>query len=296
MPFSRKKLKFCTVTLGCLIAGTLAAGAVAPPSSPKPMIRKEHFAKDVCGVIWRQSELHGLPAAFFARLIWKESLFNPNALSPKGAQGIAQFMPGTAAENGLDDPFVPYDALLASAKLLAKLRGDFGNLGLAAAAYNAGPERVSAWLAGNSELPFETQDYVSFITGKEAGDWVPREADFAMPAIGKDPDFTTACVKLASRQKNPPVDGLPKGEWKPWGVQIAGGFSSRAAMSQFKRQQKRFPALLGRHKPMVLRRANLSMGVRKLTIIRVGAGSRAEAEALCSKLWAAGGACAVMKN
>jgi hypothetical protein len=67
-------------------------------------------------------------------------------------------------------------------------------------------------------------------------------------------------------------------------------------MSQFKRQQKKFPHLLGKHKPIVLRKSNLSMGVRKLTVIRVGAGSRAEAEALCSRLWAAGGACTVLKN
>jgi hypothetical protein len=296
MLFSRKTLKFCAAALVCTITGAFAAHAVAPPPASKPAIRKEYFAKDVCSVIRQQSALHDLPAHFFARLIWKESLFNPNAVSPKGAQGIAQFMPGTAAENGLEDPFVPYDALLASAKLLAKLRADFGNLGLAAAAYNAGPERVSSWLSGTSQLPYETLDYVSFITGKQAEDWSEREAKFDIPAIGKDKDFDTACIKLASRQKNIPTEGLPKGEWKPWGVQIAGGFSSGAAMAQFKRQQKKFPRLLGKHKPIVLRKSNLSMGVRKLTIVRVGAGSRSEAEALCKQLWAAGGACAVMKN
>jgi hypothetical protein len=284
------------MVLASLLVSVTAALAVAPPSPADKPVRKAYFAKDVCNIIWRQAEIHGLPAHFFARLIWKESLFNPNAVSPKGAQGIAQFMPATADMNGLEDPFVPHRALQASAKLLAKLRADFGNLGLAAAAYNAGPERVSSWLAGESELPFETQDYVSFITGKEAEEWAKREASFEIPAIGKDRDFDKACIKLASRQKTIPTQELPKGEWKPWGIQIAGGFSQQAAISQFKRQQKRFPQLLGNHKPLVLRKANLSMGARKLTIIRVGAGSRAEAEALCSKLWAAGGACTVLKN
>jgi Transglycosylase SLT domain/SPOR domain len=297
MVLSRKRLKFCLFALACMVLG--AAPIQADPSPPPDQLQppaKAQFAKDVCDVIWQQSILYDLPAAFLARLIWKESLFDPNAVSPKGAQGIAQFMPGTAEANGLDDPFVPHQALEASARLLAKLRNDFGNLGLAAAAYNAGPDRVTSWLAGASALPFETQDYVSFITGKEAEDWSKREASFDIPAIGKDSDFDAACVKLASRQKNPPVQGLPRGEWKPWGVQIAGGFSSAAAMAQFKRQQQRFPDILGKHNPIVLRKANLSMGVRKLTIIRVGAESRDEAKALCSRLWAAGGACTVLKN
>jgi hypothetical protein len=296
MAFWQKNLRLCAAALAGLMLGITAALAVSPPPAPKLVVRKEHFAKDVCSIIWHQSAFYDLPAAFFARLIWKESLFDPNAVSPKGAQGIAQFMPGTAEVNGLEDPFVPHEALQASAKLLAKLRADFGNLGLAAAAYNAGPDRVSAWLAGASELPFETQDYVSFITGKEAEEWSKREASFEIPAIGKDPDFTASCVKLASRQKSIPSEGLPKGVWKPWGVQVSAGFNPRAAMGQFKRQQKRFPQLLGKHKPIVLRRANLSMGARKQTIIRVGAGSRAEAQALCSQLIAAGGVCTVLKN
>jgi soluble lytic murein transglycosylase-like protein len=77
-----------------------------------------------------------------------------------GAQGIAQFMPGTAQERGLADPFDPEQAIPAAASLLRDLSQRFGNLGLAAAAYNGGPNRVSAWLAGNGSLPAETQDYV----------------------------------------------------------------------------------------------------------------------------------------
>src|SRR5690606_41926809 len=61
-----------------------------------------------------------------------------NAVSYKGAQGIAQFMPGTAEERGLADPFEPKSAIGHSASLLTDLRREFGNFGLAAAAYNAG--------------------------------------------------------------------------------------------------------------------------------------------------------------
>ena len=70
------------------------------------------------------------------------------AVSAKGAQGIAQFMPQTADFRGLADPFDPIEALHNSASYLRDLRERFGNLGLAAAGYNAGPGRVSAWLAG----------------------------------------------------------------------------------------------------------------------------------------------------
>ena len=74
-------------------------------------------------------------------------------MSPKGAEGIAQFMPRTADWHGLADPFDPIEALRHSAGYLRELRDRFGNLGLAAAAYNAGPGRVSAWLASHRPPP-----------------------------------------------------------------------------------------------------------------------------------------------
>jgi soluble lytic murein transglycosylase-like protein len=65
-------------------------------------------------------------------------------------------MPATARWRGLADPFDPLEAIAQSAKLLRDLRREFGNLGLAAAAYNAGPGRVRDWLAGRRGLPRET--------------------------------------------------------------------------------------------------------------------------------------------
>ena len=88
---------------------------------------------------------NALPVEFFARVIWQESRFDAQAVSPKGAAGIAQFMPATASWHGLADPFEPAEALRHSAAYLRELLDRFGNLGLAAAAYNAGPGRVSAW-------------------------------------------------------------------------------------------------------------------------------------------------------
>jgi soluble lytic murein transglycosylase-like protein len=111
-------------------AGIKAAGLVA--AGPKP------FVDIVCPIMQQQAESRGLPPMAFVRLIWRESRFNPSAVSPKGAQGIAQFMPGTAIDRGLDNPFEPKSAIMHSASLLADLLREFGNFGLAAAAYNAG--------------------------------------------------------------------------------------------------------------------------------------------------------------
>jgi hypothetical protein len=145
--------------------------AVTPPhAEADPTLRK--MAEDA-------ATAHTLPIGYFLRLIRQESGFNPNSVSRAGAQGIAQFMPATAYDRGLKDPFDPAEALPKSAELLNELRDHFGNLGLAAAAYNAGPERVHQWLAGKSQLPQETIDYVRLITGHDAADWA-RSNDLAI--------------------------------------------------------------------------------------------------------------------
>src|SRR4029079_4482773 len=98
---------------------------------------------------------HNLPVDFFTRLIWQESSFRPGVSSRAGAQGVAQFMPGTARDRGLGDPCDPEQASPKSAELLSELRARFGNLGLAAAAYNGGPARVESWLEGRGGVPAE---------------------------------------------------------------------------------------------------------------------------------------------
>jgi hypothetical protein len=122
----------------------------------------------------RQAALaHALPPDYFLALIRQESGFDSASVSPAGAQGIAQFMPATASERGLKDPFNPVEALAKAAELLSELRAHFGNLGLAAAAYNAGPERVRRWLSGQASLPAETAAYVRVITGRAPSEWAP---------------------------------------------------------------------------------------------------------------------------
>ena len=106
---------------------------------------------------------HDVSAALLAAQIMAESNFNPNAVSPAGAQGIAQFMPATAAAYGLDDPFDPERAIDAQARMMSELLAQFGSVELALAAYNAGPGAV----AGCDCIPPypETQAYVARIMG-----------------------------------------------------------------------------------------------------------------------------------
>ncbi len=130
----------------------------------------------ICSLIESSARTNNLPVDFLTRLIWTESRLKPDVLGAttkdgQRAEGIAQFMPATAAEHKLIEPFNPVEALPKSAEFLAQLRDQFGNLGLAAAAYNAGPKRVQDYLAGMRALPMETRKYVLTITGKPVQAW-----------------------------------------------------------------------------------------------------------------------------
>lgn len=98
----------------------------------------------------------------FVALIDQESRFNPGAVSPKGARGLGQLMPGTAAVLGVADPFEPMANLRGAARYLVDQLRAFGRADLALAAYNAGPHRVARY---QGIPPFrETRDYVARIT------------------------------------------------------------------------------------------------------------------------------------
>ncbi|HXE45460.1 MAG TPA: transglycosylase SLT domain-containing protein [Conexibacter sp.] len=106
-------------------------------------------------------------AALLAAQLYAESGFNPAAVSPAGAQGIAQFMPGTARSLGLDDPFDAAEAIDAQAHLMRDLLRRLGSVPLALAAYNAGPGAVAA--CGCVPPYPETQAYVARILGLLSG-------------------------------------------------------------------------------------------------------------------------------
>ena len=132
--------------------GTLGDASKGDASKPGKTASRPATVATICGLIAGNAEAVGMSKAFFARLIWKESRFDAAALSPVGAQGIAQFMPYTAAERGLSDPYDIAEAIRHSALYLRDLKAELGNWGLAAAAYNGGPNRVKA-LDGERRLP-----------------------------------------------------------------------------------------------------------------------------------------------
>lgn len=131
---------------------------------------------EICEVVEDVANEFEIPVPLFTRLIWQESRFRNQTVSRAGAQGIAQFMPETAEDRGLVDPFDPLQALPASADFLRDLINQFGNFGLAAAAYNGGPTRVRSWLAGRTRLPSETRNYVLHITGRKPEYWAKKAA------------------------------------------------------------------------------------------------------------------------
>jgi hypothetical protein len=274
-----------------LLAGLLLA---ALPARAAPA--EESADEAVCRMITGAAVRHGLPVTFLTRLIWRESSFRSHVVSSAGAEGIAQFMPGTAGERGLADPFDPEEAIPASAHLLADLRKRFGNLGLAAAAYNGGPRRVERWLAGSTVLPLETEDYVAFVTGRAAEDW---KADLEEPGLARNPYEETAepnCVtQVAGIRIELPSD-VAEGPFAPWGVQLSGNFSKSRALASFDRVRVRYAAVLGDVRPMVVGTRLKNRGSRRFYRVRAPAETRAEAEALCAKLRRIGGACIVLRS
>jgi soluble lytic murein transglycosylase-like protein len=270
--------------------------AVEQPS-PQPAPREPPTPSPVsiCQVLALAATANELPVAFFTRLIWQESRFNPNAVSRAGALGVAQFMPGTARMRGLDDPFDPFAAIAKSAELLRDLRGQFGNLGLAAAAYNAGPGRVRDWLVGRRGLPGETRAYVRIITGRSAEEWVTgKRSETELP----DAD-NVSCEQLISGEFPPPT-APPRAApakpevVKPWGVELVGGPTQARALAAYRDLQRKYATILADREPhLVIRGVIGDMGAAR---VRVGTDTRDEANKLCAELRAARWYCDVLRN
>ncbi|WP_292138993.1 lytic transglycosylase domain-containing protein [Mesorhizobium sp.] len=258
-----------------------------------PQSAKQRLIDKVCNLIQAHADQNGLSRDFFARLIWKESRFDPNAVSPVGAEGIAQFMPGTAKMRGLANSFDINQAIPASARYLAEMKTGYGNLGLAAAAYNAGESRVSRWLSSGGFLPMETESYVLDIMGEPADKFTDRAYAGRVEPLDAKTDFAVACRKLPVIMSR--TVAMASINIKPWGIQVAGNFRRSAAINQWLRVRSRFPALLNGHDPVVSR-VRTPIGRRGIYAVRIGVDRRADANVICQKLQSVGGACVVVRN
>jgi len=273
-----------------VLAAAFAAMVSANPASAEP--QTESVAQTICRLIESAARTHDLPVSFFTRLIWRESSFRPHVVSPAGAQGIAQFMPGTASERGLADPFDPEAAIPASAAFLAALKNQFGNLGLAAAAYNGGPNRLARWVERGGTLPYETQAYVRFITGRSVEEWRLGAGEPPPPATREATDClaTVAAIRITT----PAV--LVEGAYGPFGVQLAGNASKSRAIASYQRIATRFASLLAGKPTMILGSAVPGRGRGRFYRVRLPAQSLREATVACNRLRQAGAACLVLRN
>ncbi len=296
---------FLSILLLCSsLAGSLSA---APRDSapgrlcsqglfgPVECVRTAHFAFDVCGQIERQALRHGLDPHFFARLIWQESRFDSNALSHANAMGIAQFIRSTADLRGLKDPYNPADALAHSAAYLGELTQRYGNMGLAAVAYNGGERRADGLLKGGG-LARETIDYVRVITGLSAEIWRDTPPEDHDMRLSKTKPFQRACLNMAQDRR---VSALtvtpPKPKVARWGAQLAYGKTRKAARANFRRVTASCSAVRGA-KVDIIHVNNRVRGRSGYYMARISRNARATAVQICKRARAQGCACAVYKN
>jgi hypothetical protein len=293
-------IRFARRLFICALAVNWPANAQAPAnppaeqSSPANAPNNPPTADDICRALEQDAAENDLPVEFFARVIWQESRFNARAVSAKGAQGIAQFMPQTADYRGLIDPFDPIEALKNSAGYLHDLRVQFGNLGLAAAGYNAGPARVSAWLAGRRALPGETRNYVAIITGWTADEWAsaspPKTSETTIPQ-------GIPCTRLANLILAPKEEAQRIAAYVPrWGMQLAANWYESKAWESYRAIQKQYATLVGDREPIVIRSRGIGLGSALRYNIRIADDDRRYLDKFCKQMIAAGGACVVLRN
>ncbi|MEL6566281.1 MAG: lytic transglycosylase domain-containing protein [Pseudomonadota bacterium] len=271
--------------------GTMCStGALGPVAC----IRPAHMSFDICQHIAGASRRHMLDPGFFARLLWQESRFDPNALSPAGAEGIAQFMPDTAALRGLSDSYNPAEAIERSAHYLGALQRRYGNPGLAAVAYNGGERRADGFLQGGG-LARETVEYVQIVTGLRAETWRDAPPDGHGFALHADVPFMAACLRMAQRRAVSPLAPPPAG-WSVWGVQVGFGETRAQAEAAVARQTRRCASQIAAERMEFVPVPSRVRGRAPYVMGRIGRRERAEADALCRTLSRRGCRCRVYRN
>ncbi len=296
----RQRLKTISMMLILWLAPLSAAAQHVDPGTlcsdgtlgPRQCIRQAHFAFDTCQLIGDAARRHELDAGFFTRLLWQESRFDPNALSPVGAQGIAQFMPNTARLRGFTDAFNPAEAMERSAQYLGVLQKRYGNAGLAAVAYNGGERRADGFTQQGKGLAQETWDYVQIITGLSADIWrddPPKGHDFGLDAAQP---FMPACLALAKDRRITPLKSMVK----PWSAQLAYGKTRAQAQASVKRLTAQCRARVARETVEYVTVPNRVRGQPPYHLGRIGRDTRDGAEKICAALRQDGCLCRVLKH
>jgi hypothetical protein len=257
----------------------------------------------MCLMLESAARANSLPVEFFARVIWQESRFRPDAVGPmtrsgQHAQGIAQFMPGTAAERNLLNPFDPVQALPKSAEFLRDLRAQFGNLGLAAAAYNAGSRRVREWMSGIGPMPAETRNYVQAITGAPVDQWAKAGPD-GDQKLKPGP----ACGELMALLKEAPnsfVDALEQrivtGSAQPWSVILTAGFSRTRILGKYAQVERTHATALSGYDAYITQIHLYSRGPIPFYQVRIGVPDRNVAYTVCNRIRRENGACVILRK
>lgn len=258
-------------------------------------IRVAHVSFDICQAIENLADRHDLDAGFFARLIWQESRFDPFAISPANAQGIAQFIPSTAALRGLTDSFNPAESLAYSAQYLSDLKNRFGNAGLAAVAYNGGESRADRFLKGVGGLPKETRDYVRIITGEPAEVWRDVPPEDPQFDLQEELAFMPACLQMSKGRKISALQTTQPVRY-PYGIQMAYGLTPAAAEQKFRKVTAQCRSLVAEVPLEFVFTKNRASPIKGYYMARLGQSDRRSASQLCRDLRRAGCICAVFRN
>jgi hypothetical protein len=163
------------------------------------------------GLIYKYANMYGVDPSLVRAVMRHESGFNPVAVSPKGAQGLMQLMPGTAALMGVRDPFDPEQNVAGGVGYLRHCLDRFQhNVPLAVAAYNAGPESVAR--CGTIPPFAETQLFVTHVMGSYAG---PLQGGNAAKSSAKAGPGAKSGKKVA-REGDPQAEKSPDIPRRPW--------------------------------------------------------------------------------